>query len=41
MISRLFTLSRQSFALRQHFATATLTEVNYYNILGIESGATA
>jgi len=40
MISRLFPISRQSFTLRQSFATVTINQVNYYNVLGIESGAT-
>lgn len=40
MISRILPFTRQSFHLRQSFATATIHEVNYYKVLGVESGAT-
>lgn len=40
MISRFFSLERQVFSGKRFFATATLNEVNYYQVLGIESGAT-
>jgi hypothetical protein len=40
MISRILPFNRHSLHLRQSFATATLHEVNYYKLLGVESGAT-
>ena len=40
MISRILPLAKQSLVLRNHFSSATLDQVNYYNVLGVESGAT-
>lgn len=40
MISRFLPMIKQSFALRYNFASATLDQVNYYNVLGVDSGAT-
>lgn len=41
MISRIFPFARQSIMFgKRFFATATLNEVNYYQVLGVESGAT-
>jgi len=41
MISRIFPLTKQSLQGKRFFATATLNEVNYYQILGVQSGATS
>jgi len=40
MISRIFPFARQSMSGKRFFATATLNEVNYYQVLGVDSGAT-
>lgn len=39
MIQRLLPLAR-TLPMKYNFATATLHQVNYYNVLNIESGAT-
>lgn len=40
MISRFLPIAKQSFALRYAFSSATIDQVNYYQVLGVDSGAT-
>lgn len=40
MISRILPLAKQTLVLRNYFSSATIDQVNYYNVLGVDSGAT-
>ncbi len=40
MISRILPFAKQTLVLRNYFSSATIDQVNYYNVLGVDSGAT-